>query len=235
MKKLTAQTTFFCLILACLIPFGTAAQQKNTALKALYFNLPFKLGKTEYRYQAYGLHSVWGKGLVVGIDRERYRNTPGNLPADYSVGTITLLNIPVTSQLPQAETRYTSITAGYRKALSRNTWLTVEAGPSLIKKEYYQFTKSTPSSGTIYDPWTTFFNDLFGITATNANYTYEKTTRNQTGATFRSSFQWAFTNFSAIHLGVHGNFTGKESRFGAYFSIAIGLQGTGPRKTNKPG
>lgn len=233
MKKLLALMPLL-LFVASLFPFAAAAQKKNEALKALYFNLPFRLGKTEYRYQAYGIQSAWKNGLMFGIDRENYKNTPDNFPKDFDPGTVTILGLPMNVALPEATTRYTTFTTGYRKPLSRNTWITAEAGPSLVKKDMYSFRKKDPNAGSTTDPWVDAFGQLFGISGTPSNYSSEKTTVKQLGGSFRSSLQWAFTNYSALQLGVHGNFTRNESRFGAYFSLAIGLQGIGPRRIRKP-
>lgn len=234
MKKNFAPTALFTLLLACLIAFSVNAQQKTPSLKALYFNLPFKLGKTDYRYQAYGIQSAWKNGLLIGIDRERYKNTPDNIPSDYDPGTATFLGFPLNIALPEATTRYTTITAGYRKPLSRNTWFTIEAGPSMVKKDRFSFKKAVPATNNTTGSWGDAFLQLFGISGTPGNYDIEKTTQNQFGGAWRSSLQWAFTNYTALQLGVHGNFTRNETRFGVYFSFAVGLQGAGPRKLRKP-
>ncbi len=211
----------------CVPLSGLFAQKKESSLKALYLELPFRIGFPGTKYSGSGIQTVWSKGWMFGISKEKFRNEPDNLPADYTPASSNFLG-SISFDKPQVTTHYNSFTAGFRKNISRNTWVAFEAGPSFVRKEVLKFSPSENTAGT--QNWLGDFFDLFGISATPSNYTYSSSIRNQAGAVINGNIQWAFTSLTALHLGLQSHFTSGESRVNAYLGVSIGLQGSQPRK-----
>ena len=73
---------------------------------------------------------------------------PKNLPGDYDPGYIVILFIPVPNKTPSTDLKVLSFTAGKYYKTGRKTWVTTEAGLSLVSGKQMKFSKSSASSWT---------------------------------------------------------------------------------------
>ena len=138
---------------------------------------------------------------------------PKNLPADYQAETGVVLFFPYTDYA-EVNMKLFSVTAGKFIPLARNSWVTTEAGFSIVNGEKASFQKTERQDiGFLF---------YYGTTS-NYNSTIEKKTA--VGGMLRADFNWAFCRFMGMGAGVFANFNSIQSPIGFNLKLTVGAMG----------
>ena len=173
-------------------------------------------GNTELSLQGV-VHKKWSFTLSY-----HYLNMqPKNLPADYQAETGVVLFIPYTDNV-EVNMKLFSVTAGKYFPLGRNSWVTTEAGISIVNGEKASFQKTTSQDISFL---------FFWGTTSNYKTTIEKKTA--VGGMLRADYNWAFSSFMGLGAGVFANFNSIQSPMGFNLKLTVGAMGR--HKKLKPG
>ncbi len=137
---------------------------------------------------------------------------PKNLPSDYEPETGFFI-FPYTINIT-VNMKLFSATAGKFIPLGRNSWVTTEAGISVVNGEKASFQKTERQ-----DIGFLFF---YGTTS-NYNSAIEKKTA--VGGMLRADFTWAFCSFMGLGGGVFANFNSIQSPIGCNMKLTLGVMG----------
>ena len=148
---------------------------------------------------------------------------PKNLPSDYEPETGVALFIPYTYTI-DVKMKLFSLTAGKFMRLGKNTWLTTEAGISVVNGEKVSFQKT--------DRQDIGFLFFYGTTS-NYNSSIEKKT--SVGGMFRADFNWAFCRFMGLGAGVFANINSIQSPVGCNLKLTLGAMGRQKKVKNRKG
>jgi hypothetical protein len=138
---------------------------------------------------------------------------PKNLPSDYQPETGVVFFLPYTDNV-KVNMKLFSVTAGKFIPLGKNTWLSSEAGISVVNGEKASFQKTASQDiGFLF----------FWGTTSNYNNTIEKKTA--VGGMLRADFTWAFCSFMGLGGGVFANFNSIQSPIGCNMKLTLGAMG----------
>ncbi len=204
----------YCFIIFLINCFFTAKAQTNkNLLTKLYLQgaagPSTKLGSnTELSLQGV-VHKKWSFTLSYHY----LSMQPKNLPSDYQAETGVVLFLPYTVN-PEVNMKSYSVTVGKFFPLGRNSWVTTEAGLSIVNGEKASFQK-TPSQDIGFL--------IFWGTTSNYKTTIEKKTT--VGGMLRADFNWAFCRFMGMGAGVFANFNSIQSPIGFNMKLTVGAMG----------
>ena len=142
---------------------------------------------------------------------------PKNQPSDYQPETGVVFLIPYTNNI-KVNMKLFSFTAGKYFSLGRNTWLTTEAGLSIVQGEKASFQKTASQSS---DPLLL----LFLTSYTTSNYNTSIESANSAGVMMRADFNWAFCAFMGLGAEVFANFNSIQSPVGYQLKLILGVMG----------
>ena len=143
---------------------------------------------------------------------------PKNLPSDFQPGTGTVLFFIPYSDDVILNMDLFSLTAGKYFKTGRKSWITTEAGLSIVNGETASFQPTT--SGTV-DP----LGFLFGITGTTSNYITTIENKTSIGGMIRADYNWAFSRYFGLGAGVFANLNSIQSPVGFNMKLTMGLMG----------
>jgi len=213
-----ARSFFIIFLFNC---FLTAKAQKNeNPLTKLYLQGGGGASSRSGSYSELSLQGVVHKKWSFTLSYHDLTMEPKNLPSDYQAETGVVLFIPYTVY-PEVNMKLFSVTAGKFIPLGRNSWLTTEAGFSIVNGEKASFQK-TPSQDI-------GFLIIWGTTS-NYKTTIEKKTA--VGGMLRADFNWAFSRFMGMGAGVFANFNSIQSPIG--FNVKLSVGAMGRQKKVKP-
>jgi hypothetical protein len=111
-----------------------------------------------------------------------------------------------------------SLTAGKYFQTGKKSWITTEAGLSIVNGETASFQRT---ASTTVDP----FGILLGITGTTSNYNTTIENKTSMGAMIRADYNWAFSRFFGLGAGVFANFNSIQSPVGFNLKLTMGWMG----------
>jgi hypothetical protein len=211
--KLTnvAKCCFIFFLLNCFIA-ATAQSNKNPVTK-IYLQGTAGSSSRSGDYGELSLQGVVKNKWSFTLSYHDLKMKPKNLPSDYQAETGVVLFIPYTDNV-KVNMKLFSITAGKYFKLGRNSWLTTEAGFSIVNGEKASFQKTASQDmGFLF----------FWGTTSNYKTTIEKKTA--AGGMFRADFTWAFCRFMGLGTGVFANFNSIQSPIGFNVKLTMGAMG----------
>lgn len=208
-KSFIQATLLFIFIFVCSsIAFS---QSKNTSLSKIYFQGGVGAASNKGIFSDLGVQAVLKNKWVTTLSYQSLDMEPKNLPGDYDPGYIVILFIPVPNKTPSTDLKVLSFTAGKYYKTGRKTWVTTEAGLSLVSGKQMKFSKSSASS------WTAII-----VGEQPSNYTQTEEKKKTMGAVLKADFNWAFASFAGLGGGAFANFNSIQSPIGFQIKLLVG-------------
>ena len=211
--KLTNLAGYCCIIFLFNCFFTAKAQTNFTPFTKLYLQGAAGPGSRSGDHTELSLQAVIHNEWSLTISYHDLNMKPKNLPSDYQPETGVALFIPYTDHI-KVNMKLFSVTAGKYFKLGRNTWLTSEAGISLVNGEKASFQKTESHNIDL---------GFFWATSSNYNSSIEKETA--VGGMLRADFNWAFCRFMGLGAGVFANFNSIQSPVGCNIKLTLGAMG----------
>lgn len=220
MKKISKNSTSYCiLILLFLIaPFTIMAQKKASAIEKVYLQAGAGGNSIDGDHGEVSLQTIINNKWSATISYHGLSMKPKNLPADYKPGTGTVLFFIPYSDEVIVNMDLFSLTAGKYFQTGRKSWITTEAGFSIVNGETASF---QPIASTTVDP----LGILLGITGTTSNYNTTVENKTSIGGMIRADYNWAFSRFFGLGAGVFANFNSIQSPVGFNLKFTMGWLG----------
>ena len=206
-----ARACFIILLFNCFIT--AKAQKKENPITKLYLQGAAGASTRAGGNTELSLQGVVNKKWSFTVSYHYLNMEPKNLPSDYQAESGVVLLIPYT-YTPEVNMKLFSVTAGKYFPLGRNSWVTTEAGLSIVNGEKASFEK-TPSQDIGFL--------IFWGTTSNYKTTIEKKTA--VGGMLRADFTWAFCSFMGMGGGVFANFNSIQSPIGFNVKLTVGAMG----------
>lgn len=201
------------IIFTCLLSSLVYAQAKPALLNKIYFQGAAGGNSHKGIASEIGIQAVLKNNWIATLSYNSIDMRPKNLPGDFDPGATILLFIPIEGETPSVDMKLFGLTIGKYYKGGRNTWYTTEAGLSLVSGKEISFSKN------IGDPSTWYF--LF-VGETPSNYTFSEQKKTTMGAMLKADFNWAFSSFAGLGVGVFANFNSIQSPLGFQCKLIIG-------------
>jgi hypothetical protein len=220
MKKILKNSTTYCILIFFFLdaPITMMAQKKEPAIKKIYLQAGGGGNTIDGSNGEIGLQTIFNNKWSSTISYHSLSMKPKNLPSDYKPGTGTVLFVIPYSDEVIVNMDLFSLTAGKYFQTGKKSWITTEAGLSIVNGETTSF---QPTAVTTTDP----FGILFGITGTTSNYNTTTESKTSIGAMIRADYNWAFSRFFGLGAGVFANFNSIQSPIGFNLKLTMGLMG----------
>ena len=206
-------------------PFTTKAQTKESFIKKIYIQAGTGGNSINGDHGEIGLQTIFKNKWSTTISYHSLTMKPKNLPSDYLPGSGTILFlIPYTDEV-NIDMKLYSLTAGRYFQTGKKSWITTEAGISIVKGETVSFEKRASTSvGPI--------GILFGMTGTTSNYNTTIENKSSVGCLIRADYTWAFSRAFGLGAGVFANFNSIQSPVGFNLKLTMGWMRTKTKKAN---
>jgi hypothetical protein len=192
------------------------AQKNESAIKKVYLQAGAGGNTIDGGHTEIGLQTIINNKWSATISYHSLSMKPKNLPSDYKPGTGTVLFFIPYSDEVIVNMDLFSLTAGKYFQTGKKSWITTEAGLSIVKGGVASF---QPTAVTTTDP----FGILFGVTGTTSNYNTTVENKTSIGAMIRADYNWAFSRFLGLGAGVFANFNSIQSPVGFNLKFTMGL------------
>ncbi|ANE52291.1 hypothetical protein [Flavisolibacter tropicus] len=201
---------FYWIGLLLLFSLNVQAQTKPSALKKIY--LQGGMGPTTSSGVVGGIavQSVWKNNWTVSASYQDFSLNPNNLPKDYEPDIALFI-----AMYPENNLVSFSLSGGKLFELGRKTWITTEAGISMVKGQEFTF---QPQSGG------------FWIIGSTSNYDETSTDKSTVGGLLRADFTWAFASFAGLGVGTFANINSIQSPVGVEFKLVLGWMNRKPKQ-----
>lgn len=218
MKKILKKSTIYRILIFLFLysPFTTMAQKKESAIKKVYLQAAGGGNTIDGGHTEIGLQTVINNKWSATISYHSLTMKPKNLPSDYEPGTGTFLFVLPYSDEVILNMDLFSFTAGKYFQTGKKSWITTEAGLSIVKGEIASFQRTAVTS-------TGSIGFLFGMTGTTSNYNTTVENKTSIGAMIRADYNWAFARYFGFGAGVFANFNSIQSPFGFNLKLTMGL------------
>lgn len=219
MKKILKNSVVYGLLIFLFLysPFTIMAQKKESAIKKIYLQAGAGGNTLDGDHGELSLQTVFNNKWSATISYHSLSMKPKNLPSDYKPGTGTVLFIPY-SDNATVNMNLFSLTAGKYFQTGKKSWVTTEAGLSIVNGETASF---QPTASTTVGP----YGILLGITGTTSNYNTTIENKSSIGAMIRADYNWAFSRFFGLGAGVFANFNSIQSPVGFNLKLTMGWMG----------
>ena len=204
-KNLMQRSSF--LLLLSLQSIVTFSQTKETPFKKIYLQAASGVTNKKGITVELGIQAVLKNNWTTTIAYQKIEMNPKNLPADYKEGVTILIFIPVYDEFPFSNLNILSFTAGKFFETGRKTWITTEAGFSIVNGEKVVFTPQPVVHEIFY---------------TSSNYSFKKENKTTVGGILKANFNWAFLSFMGAGAGVFANFNSIQSPIGFQLKLIVG-------------
>ena len=220
MKKILKNSATYCILIFLFLysPFTIMAQKKESAIKKVYLQAGAGGSTIDGDNIELGLQTIFNNKWSATISYHSLTMKPKNLPSDYEAGTGTVLFFIPYSDEVILDMNLFSFTAGKYFQTGKKSWITTEAGLSIVNGQTATF---QPTAVTTTDP----LGILFGITGTTSNYIATTENKTSIGAMIRADYNWAFSRFFGLGAGVFANFNSIQSPVGFNLKMTMGLMG----------
>jgi hypothetical protein len=220
MKKILKNSATFCFLIFLFLysPFTLNAQKNESPIKKIYLQGGGGWNTIDGGNGEIGLQAIFNNKWSATISYHSLSMEPKNLPSDYKAGTGTILFLIPYSDEVTVDMELFSFTAGKYFKTGKKSWITTEAGLSIVKGQTASF---QPSASTTVDP----FGILFGVTGTTSNYNSTLENKSGIGAMLRADYNWAFSRFFGLGAGAFANFNSIQSPVGFNLRLTMGMMG----------
>jgi hypothetical protein len=192
------------------------AQKKESAIKKVYLQAGAGGSTIEGDNIELGLQTIINNKWSATISYHSLTMKPKNLPSDYKPGTGTILFFIPYSDDVIVNMDLFSLTAGKYFQTGKKSWITTEAGLSIVNGEVASFQPTV--SGSV-----DALGLLFGYTGTTSNYNTTLENKTSIGAMIRADYNWAFSRFFGLGAGVFANFNSIQSPVGFNLKLTMGM------------
>ena len=220
MKKILKNPAIYRILIFLFLywPFTIMAQKKGTAIKKVYLQAGAGGNTIEGGHAEISLQTIINNKWSATVSYHSLSMKPKNLPSDYKPGTGTILFfIPYSDEVILNMDLF-SLTAGKYLQTGKKSWITTEAGLSIVSGEVASF---QPTIGGSVDP----LGLLFGYTGTTSNYNTTVENKSSIGGMIRADYNWAFSRFFGLGAGVFANFNSIQSPIGFNLKLTMGWMG----------
>jgi len=220
MKQVLKKPTHFYAIIFLLLfsSFTTMAQKKESAIQKIYLQTGAGSNTIDGDHGEIGLQTIFNNKWSTTFSYHSLMMKPKNLPSDYKPGTGTVLFFIPYSDEVNVEMDLISLTAGRYFQTGKKSWITTEAGVSIVKGQTASFQSTAVTT-------TGPFEILFGITGTTSNYNATIEKKSTVGGMVRADYNWAFSRFFGLGAGVFANFNSIQSPVGFNLKLTMGWMG----------
>ena len=194
------------------------AQKKESAIKKVYLQVGAGGNTIEGGHSEISLQTIINNKWSATISYHSLTMKPKNLPSDYKPGAGTILFFIPYSDEVIVNMDLFSLTAGKYFQTGKKSWITTEAGLSIVNGEVASF---QPTAVTTSGP----LEILFGMTGTSSNYITTIENKTSIGAMIRADYNWAFSRFFGLGAGVFANFNSIQSPVGFNLKMTMGWMG----------
>ena len=221
MKKILKNSATYRILIFLFLysPFTTMAQKKESAIKKVYLQAGAGANTIDGDNAEIGLQTIINNKWSATISYHSLSMKPKNLPSDYKPGTGTVLFVIPYSDEVVVNMDLFSLTAGKYFQTGKKSWITTEAGLSIVNGETASFQPTAVVTTT--DPLAL----LFGMTGTTSNYITTVENKTSIGAMIRADYNWAFSRFFGLGAGVFANFNSIQSPVGFNLKLTMGWMG----------
>ncbi len=187
------------------------AQTNSSPFKKFYVDFGGGAANHKGAFAELGATAVLKSNWMASVSYYSVDINPKNLPSNYEPGYTIIIIIPVPDAMPSVDMKMINFTGGRFFQLGRKTWITTEAGISIVSGKTYHFTPQPVESDWFY--WSS---------------NYSSTTKSQTtvGGMIRADITWAFTPFLGMSLGGFANANSIQSPVGAEIKLVAGWLNT---------
>jgi hypothetical protein len=201
MKKLL----FF--LISSLAAISLIAQDKPTGITKFYVDGGAGPASHSGGFVTLGGTAVLQHNWLVSISYYNVDMYPKNLPSNYEPGYVLFFE----DAMPSVKMTVVNFTGGRLFPLGRKTWITAEAGLSVVSGETLQFASQTVVGG--------WFDN-------SSNYSTQPTKQTTVGGMLRTDFNWAFTPYVGLSVGGFANLNSIQSPVGAEIKLIAGWLNT---------
>ena len=218
MKKILKNSSTYRILIFLFLysPFTVMAQKKESAIKKVYLQAGAGGSTIEGDNIELGLQTIINNKWSATISYHSLTMKPKNLPSDYKPGTGTILFFIPYSDDVIVNMDLFSLTAGKYFQTGKKSWITTEAGLSIVNGEVASFQPTI--SGSV-----DALGLLFGYTGTTSNYNTTLENKTSIGAMIRADYNWAFSRFFGLGAGVFANFNSIQSPVGFNLKLTMGM------------
>jgi hypothetical protein len=209
--KSLIQTTL--LTFTFLLSIMVRAQVKPALLNKIYFQAAAGASSRNGIASEIGIQAVLKNNWTTTLSYNSIDMRPKNLPGDFDPGATIILFIPIKGETPGIDMKLFSLSIGKYYKGGRNTWITTEAGLSIVNGKEISFSKNTGNPSTWY---------FLFVGDTPSNYTYKEQKKTTMGAMLKADFNWAFSSFAGLGAGIFANFNSLQSPVGFQCKLIIG-------------
>lgn len=218
MNQIFKKPIRFCAIIFLLLssPFFINAQTHDPLLKKIYLQAAGGGNTNRGDHGEIGLQTIFKNKWSGTISYHSLVMEPKNLPSDYVAGSGVVFFLFPYVDNADVEMELYSLTAGRYFQTGKKSWITTEAGISIVKGETVSFERRPVTST---DSW----GMLFGVSSTSSNYTTTFENKSAVGAMVRADYNWAFSRFCGLGAGVFANFNSIQSPLGFNLKLTMGF------------
>jgi len=194
------------------------AQKKESAIKKVYLQAAGGGNTIDGNHAEISLQTIINNKWSATISYHSLSMKPKNLPANYKPGTGTVLFFIPYSDDVVVNMDLFSLTAGKYFQTGKKSWITTEAGLSIVNGETASFQPAVSTSvGSL--------GLLFGMMGTTSNYNTTIENKTSVGAIIRADYNWAFSRFFGLGAGVFADFNSIQSPVGFNLKLTMGWMG----------
>jgi len=154
-----------------------------------------------------GAEAILKSNWLVGVSYNYLKIAPNNLPSDYVRGYALFIPDP----LPNIKLKLVNFMGGKLFPTGEKTWITTQAGLSIVTGEKMTFTHESN------------INAIIVATSNYATYTSPEST---IGAMLKLDFNWAICPYVGLGVGSFANLNSIESPVGIEFRLIAGWLNT---------
>jgi hypothetical protein len=187
-------------------------QTKETSTKKVYLQIAGGGTTQKGIVGELGVQAVLKHNWTTTLSYQNIEMDPKNLPSDYDPGYFLILP----GMYPTVKMNLFSLTGGKCFQMGRETWITTEAGVSLVNGEKISFTRKTADNGGWYS---------------NSNYSETNQKKNTVGGMLKADFNWAFLPYAGLGAGVFANFNSIQSPMGFEVKLICGWMNNKRKKS----
>lgn len=223
--KIAAFSLIYFLLSACFTSISKA-QTGETSINKLYFQVGSGGSSRSGITGEVCIQTVIKSKWSASFSYHNLSMKPRNLPYDYKPGSGIAFLIPYSDNI-KVNMDIFSFTAGKYFPCGKKSWITNEAGISMVNGEKATFKRVASVTS---DPLMIFF--LSSYTTSN----YKKTTEKAIsfGGMIKADINWAFGRFIGMGIGAFVNFNSIQSPVGLNIKLNLGKMGIEKKHKREP-
>jgi hypothetical protein len=191
------------------------AQEKNSSIKKIYLEIGTGPSNHNGAMAQLGATVVFKNNWTASLSFYNFDMDPKGLPSDYEAGYLEAWIVQLPDVWPSIQMNLVNFTGGKIFQLGRKTWITTEAGISIVSGEKMTFTPQAVTTSGLY---------------TCSNYSSDKQSQSGIGGIVKADFNWAFTPYLGLGVGAFAAVNAVQSPVGAQIKLIVGWLNTKRKK-----